>query len=257
MSAINKILVIGAGVAGPAVCYWLKHFGFSPILIEKSANLRKGGQALDVRGVAIDLVKRMGIYEKICKRRTQVELGRYVDAKGNILHEEEGERFCFRQNEDVEIVRGDLVEILMEAIEDIPCHFNQLIDSIKQRDVDVEVQFKDGRTEHYDLVIGADGLHSTTRRLVFDKDEYKLTNLGAYFSVFSIPNYLNLNHIEVQCEANQKLVSITSDNNPKIAEAAFLFRAQNGLNNIRDENEQKQLLTRHFSRFWVGNIQNT
>ena len=75
----------------------------------------KEGKALDVRGVAIDLVKRMGIYEKICNMRTQLELGRYVDAEGNTLHEEKGERFGFRQGEEVEIIRGDLVEILMEC----------------------------------------------------------------------------------------------------------------------------------------------
>ena len=249
MPNINKILVIGAGIAGLAVCYWLKRFGFSPILIERSANLRKGGVGLDVRGVAIDLVKRMGIYEKICDTRTQVELGRYVDAEGNILLEEKGERFVYRQGEDVEIKRGDLVEILIDAIEGVPCHFNQSIDSIKQKEGDVEVQFKDGRTEHYDLVIGADGLHSKTRRMVFDKDEYKLTNLGACFGVFSIPNYLNLNHTEVQCEANQKLISITSDKNPKIAEVAFMFRVQNVLNNVRDENEQKRFLHNTFQDF--------
>jgi 2-polyprenyl-6-methoxyphenol hydroxylase-like FAD-dependent oxidoreductase len=111
----------------------------------------------------------MGIYEKICHMRTQVELGRYAGAQGNILHEEEGERFCFREGEDVEIVRGDLVEILIDAMKGVPCHFNQLIVSIKQRDGDVEIQFNDGRTEHYDLIIGADGLHSTTRGMVFDQ----------------------------------------------------------------------------------------
>jgi 2-polyprenyl-6-methoxyphenol hydroxylase-like FAD-dependent oxidoreductase len=134
-------------------------------------------------------------------------------------------------------------------VQDVPCHFNQSIDRIKQRKGDVEVQFKDGRTEYYDLAIGADGLHSTTRRMVFDEDEYKLNNLGACFSVFSIPNYLNLNHTEVQCEANQKLMSITSDKNPKIAEAAFMFRVQKVLNNIRDENEQKRFLSDTFQGF--------
>ena len=69
----------------------------------------------------------------------------------------------------------------MNAIEGVPCHFNQLIDSIEQNDDDVKVHFKDGRTEHYDLVIGADGIHSATRRMVFNKEEYKLVNLGAYF----------------------------------------------------------------------------
>ncbi len=241
--------MIGAGIAGPAVCYWLRRFGFSPILIEKSASIRKGGQGLDVRGVAIDLVKRMGIYEKICNMSTHVEFGQYVDAEGNILHEEKGGTFGFRQDEEVEILRGDLIEILIDNLEGVPCHFNQLIDSIKQSDNDVEVQFKDGRIERYDLVIGADGMHSSTRRMVFDKDEYKLINLGAYFSVFSIPNYLNLSHTEVQCEANQKLISITSDNNPKMAEAAFMFRAQNVLNNIRDEKEQQKFLRDTFQDF--------
>lgn len=249
MSTINKILVIGAGIAGPAVCYWLRRFGFSPVLIEKFANIRKGGQGLDVRGVAVELVKRMSIYEKICNMRTQVELGRYVDAEGNALHEEKGEKFGFRQDEEVEIYRGDLVEILMDAINGVPCHFDCLIDSIKQNDEDVKVHFKDGKIEHYDLVIGADGMHSKTRRMVFDKDEYTLINLGAYFSVFSIPNYLSLSHTEVQCEANQKLLSITSDKNPKIAQAAFMFRAQKSLNNIRDEKEQQKFLRDTFQDF--------
>nr|WP_099982810.1 tetracycline destructase Tet(53) [uncultured bacterium]AKQ05897.1 tetracycline destructase Tet(53) [uncultured bacterium] len=249
MSTINKILVIGAGIAGPAVCYWLRRFGFSPVLIEKFANIRKEGQALDFRGVAIDIVKGMNIYEKMCNMHKQLEVGRYVDTEGNTLHEERGERFCFRQGEDVEIARGDFAEILTGAIEGIPCHFNQVIDSIKQSDDDVKVQFNDGRVEHYDLVIGADGIYSTTRGMVFDKDEYKLVNLGVCFGVFSILNYLNLSHTEVQCEANQKLISIWSHKNPKMAEVAFVFRTQNVLNNIRNKNEQQQLLRDAFQDF--------
>ena len=249
MPTIKKILVVGAGIAGPTVCYWLRRFGFSPVLIEKFANIRKEGQALDFRGVAIDIVKRMNIYEKMCNMHKQLEVGRYVDTQGNTLYEERGERFCFRQGEDIEIARGDFAEILMDAIEGIPCHFNQVIDSIKQSDDDVKVQFKDGRVEHYDLVIGADGIHSTTRDMVFDKDEYKLVNLGACFGVFSIPNYLNLSHTEVQCEANQKLISIWSHKNPKMAEVAFVFRTQNVLNNIRNKNEQQQLLRDTFQDF--------
>lgn len=171
MSTINKILVIGAGIAGPAVCYWLRKFGFSPVLIEKFPNIRKGGQALDFRGVAIDLVKRMGIYEQLSNMRTRVELGRYVDAQGNTLHEEKGEKFGFRQDDEIEIIRGDLVEILMGAIKGVPCHFNQLIDSIKQNDDDVIVHYRNGKIERYDLVIGADGMHSATRRMVFDQGQ--------------------------------------------------------------------------------------
>ena len=171
MHHLNKILVVGAGIAGPSVCYWLKRFGFSPTLIEKSAVIRKGGQALDVRGVAINIAKEMGIFEEIRDKRTQIECARYVDKEGNLLHEEPGPKAGFRQDDEVEIIRGDLVEILMKSIAGIPCHFNQSIESIRQNEIGVTVNFKDGRVEQYDLVIGADGIYSAIRCLTFDKDQ--------------------------------------------------------------------------------------
>ena len=249
MSKNIKILVIGAGIAGPAICFWLKKFGFSPILIEKSAAIRKGGQALDVRGIATHIAREMGIYDEICDMRTQIEFGRFVDAAGNVLHEEYGEKFGFRQDDEVEILRGDLVEILMKTIADVPCYFNQSITSMQQNADNVIVNFKDGKVENYDIVIAADGIHSATRRMIFDKDEYQLMHLGAYLSTFTIPNYLGLNHIELECEANHKLVSINSDNHPEIARAGFMFRSQHILKDIRDEHEQKQFLCDTFRDF--------
>ena len=250
MSEFKKILVIGAGIAGPTICYWLKKFGFSPTLIEKSDVLRQGGQGVDIRGAAVGLVKKMGIYEQICKMRTQVEYGRQVDVMGKILHEEKAEKFGYRQDEDIEILRGNLVEILMKQIEQVPCHFNQSIDNIEKNDGgDVTVSFKDGRIEHYDLVIGADGVRSSIRRMVFDKDEYELVNLWACISIFSIPNYLHLSHTEVQCESSQKAIFISSDKDPKIAQVGLMFRPQHDLTYLRDENKQKQVLRDTFHNF--------
>lgn len=249
MSKNIKILVIGAGIAGPAMCYWLKRFGFSPVLIEKSTSIRKGGQALDVRGIATHIAREMGIYDQICDMRTRIECGRFVDSNGNVLHEEHGEKFGFRQDDEVEILRGDLVEILMKTIADVPCHYNQSIMSIQQNTHDVVVNFKDGKVEHYDLVIAADGIHSATRRMIFDKNEYQLVHLGSYLSTFTIPNYLGLNHIDLECEAHHKLVSINSDDNPEIARAEFMFRSQHILKDSRDEDEQKQFLCDTFRDF--------
>src|SRR5260221_4544218 len=103
MSKQLKILVIGVGIAGPAICYWFRRFGFTPVLIEKSAAIRKGGQALDVRGIATHIAREMGIYDQICGMRTRIECGRFVDAAGKVLHEEHGEKFGFRQDDEVEI----------------------------------------------------------------------------------------------------------------------------------------------------------
>ncbi len=137
MATVNKILVIGASIAGPAVCYWLTKFGYSPTLIERNDTLSKGGYAIDVRGIAIDIIKKMGIYEKICDMRTQLEAGYYVDANGNILLKEQGEKFGFRQGEEVEIVRGDLVEILMQSIKDIPCYLTAVGNRVLLRGVNI------------------------------------------------------------------------------------------------------------------------
>ncbi|ASQ44570.1 tetracycline destructase [Legionella clemsonensis] len=249
MSKNIKILVVGAGIAGPAICYWLKRFGFSPVLIEKYASIRKGGQALDIRGIATHLARVMGIYDQICDRRTRIECGRFVDSAGKVLHEEHGEKFGFRQDDEVEILRGDLVEILMKTIADVPCYFNKSIISMQQNADKVIVKFKDGKIENYDIVIGADGIHSATRRMIFDKNEYQLIHLGSYLSTFTIPNYLGLSHTDLECEANHKLVSINSDNNPEIARAGFMFRSQHILKDIRDEHEQKQFLCDTFRDF--------
>ncbi|HGK6671989.1 tetracycline destructase [Legionella feeleii] len=249
MSKNLKILIVGVGIAGPALAYWLRRFGFSPVLIEKSDSIRKGGQALDIRGIATHLAREMGIYDQVCEMRTRIECGRFVDTAGNVLHEEQGEKFGFRQDDEVEILRGDLVEILMKAIADIPCYFNQSIMSMEQNADNVIVHFKDGKVENYDLVIAADGIHSATRRMVFDKSEYQLIHLGSYLSTFTIPNYLNLSHVDLECETNNKLVSINSDNNPEIARAGFMFRSNHILKDIRDEHEQKQFLWDTFRDF--------
>lgn len=254
MRNLNNILVVGAGVAGPVVCYWLKRFGFSPTLIERSENLRKGGFAIDIRGIATEIIKKMGIYDEIVSRRTQLENGCYVDALGNKLFEEEAEVFGFRQGEEVEIVRGDLIDVLMNAIEEIPCYYHQAIQDIKQHEDFVEVSFKDGSKKQYSLVIGADGLHSSVRNLIFAEEDYELLNLGAYISVFSLPNYLNLRHTERLFEIDQKLVHYSSDKDPQMAQAGFMFRTSHVLDDVRDEKAQKKLLRDlFFNAGWESN----
>lgn len=124
-----------------------------------------------------------------------------------------------------------------------------MVAGIQQNDEDIKVHFNDGKNEYFDLVIGADGIYSATRRMVFDKNEYKLFHLGSYLSTFSIPNYLNLSHIDVLCESNQKLASLVSDKDPKMARAGFMFRSQHTLENIRDEIEQQQFLRSIYQDF--------
>jgi 2-polyprenyl-6-methoxyphenol hydroxylase-like FAD-dependent oxidoreductase len=242
MPKLKNILVVGAGIAGPAVCYWLKKYGFSPTLIELHSGLRSGGYAIDIRGIAVDVVKEMGIYDKIYTQRTQIHSTRYIDADGHTVLEEKGEHSGFRQGEDVEIVRGDLGAILMSSIDDVPCYFSHSVREITHHKDSVDVIFNNGKSASFDLIIGADGLHSSIRRKVFNPDEFELLNLGSYISVFSIPNFLNLNHSEVLFETNQKLVHVYNETDSNMARAGFLFRSNKVLKDIRDEQQQKAFL---------------
>lgn len=241
--SIHKILVAGAGIAGPAVCYWLKKFGFSPTLIEKSSTVRKNGIGLDVRGSALDVVKKMGIYDQLCAQRTQVNLESWVNSDWNVLVEKS---VGYSSNDDVEIMRCHLIDILMDSIKEVPCYFNQEIIEIKQNEKNVAVMFSDNQTTIYDMVIGADGLRSSIRKLAFPRTTYNFIDLGSYFSVFRIPNYLKLSRSKIIFESQQKLVSITVDGESKNALVALSFRSSEVLNNARDEKVQKIFIKQHF-----------
>ena len=241
--SIHKILVVGAGIAGPAVCYWLRRFGFSPTLIEKSSTVRKNGIGLDIRGSALDVVKKMGIYDRLCAHHTQVNLESWVDADGNVLVEKS---VGYSSHDDVEVMRYHLVDILMDTIKEVPCYFNQEIIEIKQNEKNVEVLFSDNQTITYDIVIGADGLRSSIRKLAFPKIAYNFIELGSYFSVFRIPNYLRLSHSKIIYESQQKLISITVDGDSKNALVALNFRSSGEFNNSRDEKAQKIFIKQHF-----------
>ncbi len=242
MTEVKKILVVGAGIAGPAVCYWLRRFGFAPTLIEKRNAVRKNGIGLDIRGSALDVVKKMGIYDRLCAHHTQVNLESWVDADGNVLVEKS---VGYSSHDDVEVMRYHLVDILMDTIKEVPCYFNQEIIEIKQNEKNVEVLFSDNQTITYDIVIGADGLRSSIRNQVFPKTVYSFIELGSYFSVFRIPNYLKLNRSKIVFESNQKLISMTVDGESENALVALNFRSLDKLTNSRDEKSQKIFITQH------------
>ena len=102
--------------------------------------------------------------------------------------------------------------------------------------------FKDGHIERYDLVIAADGLHSSTRVMTFSDEGSHFFNLSSYISVFSIPNYLNLNRTKVTFAKDQKIISVTSDKDPDTAFVSFGFQAKKVLSGIADERGQKKCL---------------
>lgn len=231
----KNILISGAGVAGLTLAYWLKRFGFSPILVERSKNLRLGGYKVDIRGVALEVVKRMGIHHLIHEKQTHMKGASIVDNEGRIVAEVDGEAFNLRSAGDLEIFRGDLCQILKEQIPDVNCIFGDSIRAISKVSNGVRVDFEKSESQIFDLIIGADGLHSHVRKLVFGEETNFAKGLGMCISIYSVPNFLSLDGWEMECSENGRLVNLYSAKKNTDAKAAFLFTTPYSPRNLAEQ----------------------
>lgn len=218
-----KVLISGAGTAGLSVAYWLKSYGFTPTLVECGPTLRTGGYKIDVRGAALPVLRRMNIYDDVVAANTDMQGALLVDRNGKVIHKMSGDAFGHRVGDDQEIMRGTLCEILMNQIPDVEIMFGDSIQSITQTADRVQVSFKNNKPRSFDLVIGADGLHSNVRRLVFGEESRFAHEFGIYLCVFTIPNYLNLDRIEMQYTELGRAAAVWSTRGDTDARATFAF----------------------------------
>ncbi|XP_014552158.1 hypothetical protein COCVIDRAFT_110990 [Bipolaris victoriae FI3] len=194
-----NVLISGSGIAGPCFAYWLNRLLPSSqiIIIERSPEPRLGGQAVDLRSSCLPIVKKMGLLGKV-KEYNTTEVGMqfvYRDGKTRATFEATGEEERQSATSEYEILRGDMARIVYDAVKDNPkitFIFDEMITAIEEKeDGKVEVTFKNKTaTTTYDLVVGADGQMSRTRRLVFghgpNNDDY-LYRLGQYSALFTMP----------------------------------------------------------------------
>ena len=190
-----KVLVSGASIAGPTVAYWLARGGFEVTVVESAPAPRAGGQAIDIRGPALTVMREMGLLDRALAMRTHLKGVSMLDIDGKEQSRtEERTISAGRLNSgDIEILRDDLAGLLLGASQPGANYvFGDTVTALEQDDTGVFVSFERGPSQRFDLVIGADGLHSNTRHLVFG-DEAPLTrSLGVALSIFTTPNVLDL-----------------------------------------------------------------
>ncbi|GGP09792.1 FAD-dependent monooxygenase [Nonomuraea glycinis] len=179
-----KVLISGASIAGPALAYWLDRYGCDVTVVEKAPALRTGGQAVDFKGVTHRTVlARMGILEEVRRRQTGGSDQVIVDANGRRLAVMPGE---FTGGE-IEIPRGDLAALLFERTAHTCAYvFGDSISSLTQTGDGVRVTFERAAPRTFDLVVGADGIHSNVRRLAFGPEEAYVRFLGHYYALAQI-----------------------------------------------------------------------
>jgi 2-polyprenyl-6-methoxyphenol hydroxylase-like FAD-dependent oxidoreductase len=244
----NKdVLISGAGVAGQALAIWLRRFGFTPVVVERASAPRDGGQAVDLRGAAIEVARRTGILDAARAERTGTRGMSYVSSAGKRLASLDG-AFGVIDPEDVEIVRGDLVRILYEAASnDVEYIFDDSISSLTDTADGVTVTFERSAPRTFHLVAGADGLHSRVRRLAFGPESQFLDYLGLYLSVFTVPNDLELDHWQLIYVTPGKSVTVTSARGNREARAIFFFASGPLEYDYRDRGQQQELLAAAFA----------
>ncbi|MFG1649459.1 FAD-dependent monooxygenase [Micromonospora sp. NPDC049275] len=244
----RRILISGASIAGPTLAYWLARYGFTPTVVERAPRLREGGNGVDVRGQAVEVAERMGIMPRIRAAATDVTGLSFVDAANRSVARIDMRAIQRRAaSAEVEIMRGDLAAILHEATRDVEYVFGDSIRAIEQDEDGVTVGFEHGPTRRFDLVIGADGTHSTVRHLTFGPEAQFVKHLGYYFAFAEADPALGEQRWVTLYNMPGRAASIYRSGTHAGAKANFIFRSRPIPYDHRDVEQQKRLLSEAFA----------
>ncbi|MFI6165625.1 FAD-dependent monooxygenase [Nocardia sp. NPDC051052] len=239
-----KVLVAGASIAGPALAHWLHRRGAEVTVVERAPELRPGGQAVDARGVTKEVIRRMGLDAAVRAACTDTAGAHTVDADGNVLE-------TFRVDDDggdgyiadIEILRGDLSQVLYDDTrDDVEYLFNDRITELTQDADGVDVTFEGGDRRRFDLVIGADGLHSALRSMVFGPREQYVRHLGLVLAFYSVPNEFGLDRWLIDYQESGRSAMLRPIRDATRAMAMFSFPSADFEVDYRDIAAQKRLL---------------
>jgi 2-polyprenyl-6-methoxyphenol hydroxylase-like FAD-dependent oxidoreductase len=240
----KTVLISGASVAGPALAFWLNQYGFQTTIIERAPAIRPGGYAVDFRGAAVDVLKSMGIIDEIRKYETRTGKITIVD-KNNKKISSMPDGFT---SGELEILRGDLANVLYDASrEGTEYIFDDTITGLNEDADGVEVSFSRNPARHFDLVIGADGLHSNVRRIAFGDEKQFLHDLGLYVAIYTVPNYMNLKMDGLYYSTLGRRVGIFGARQSTEAKASFFFSSAPFEYDRRDTEQQKEILRARFA----------
>jgi len=240
-----SILISGGGVAGPSLAHWLGRSGYAVTVVERAPGLRgSGGVPVDFRGDQLALLARMGVLGEIQAWQTGMGDQAVVGADGRRLSTFPSALF----SGDVEIERGDLARILYSRSKDAAEYvFGDHITALAQAPDGVDVTFARGPARRFDLVVGADGLHSTVRRLAFGGEQQYRHDLGLAVAGFSVPNTFGLDHSGLIYNEPGRLAMVASGRDRARAAVALMFAGPVPDYGWHDTGAQKRIVAEHFA----------
>ncbi|MGC5258717.1 FAD-dependent monooxygenase [Gordonia sp. DT218] len=250
-TAKRTVLISGASIAGPALAYWLHRSGFAVTVVEKAGALRGGGYPIDLRGTAIEVVRRMGILPQLQDAHIDLRRFTFLDADGGQVASVTARTDADDVGgQDLEVRRGDLAAILYAMIRDhVEFLFDDLIDTLGQSEQGVDVTFHSGQRRTFDLVIGADGMHSHTRESVFGAEAEFGRYLGYCFTIFTMPNTFGLSREVVLWNTPGKAAALyaVGDNDDELHAFLTFHRPEPPFDVLRNSDAQRDLVAAVFA----------
>ncbi|WP_369206271.1 FAD-dependent monooxygenase [Streptomyces sp. PU-14G] len=247
----RTILISGASIAGPSLAYWLHRYGFAVTVVEKADAIRVGGYPIDIRGTALDVVSRMGLLPRLRAAHVDSRNITFVGADGDRVGSVRPEAITGGvEGRDLEVRRGDLAEALYDAVRgDVEFLFGDWITALHDHDGGVDVTFDSGAQRTFDLVIGADGLHSHTRGLAFGPEEQYHRYLGHCFTGFTLPNHFGLSHEALMWNVPGRAAALYAVGDDDHVHAFLNFaRTEPPFDAFRDPEAQRDLVADVFSQ---------
>jgi 2-polyprenyl-6-methoxyphenol hydroxylase-like FAD-dependent oxidoreductase len=244
----KKVLISGASFAGLSTAYWMNKFGYNVTVVEVAEGLKKGGTPVNIQGHTIDIVKRMGLFDQIQANKLVMESMAFKNADDvterldftQKRHEERGEV-------EYEIERDLLLDMMHAAVKaDVTFLYGESITGLHESDDRMQVTFKKGSPQTFDLVFGCDGIHSAVRKYWFGPEAEFSKFLQTYFSITIVDKLLIPEYTTQMYSEPGKTVMLNAYNRKTDICLAF-FAEQEIPYDYRNEQQQRSIIHDQFT----------